>query len=94
MFSFMSLGVLGEYTKSLFPSSPCMHRFFVRIFRILGDDFMYRKQAYIRRILHIWLNTFRVFYEYAELKKGYAERNFHFQQCLGILKAQYFVTFN
>ncbi len=29
----MSLGVLGEYAKSLFASSPCSHRFFPRIWR-------------------------------------------------------------
>jgi hypothetical protein len=47
--TFMSFGVLGEYTKSLFVSSPCKHRFFPRILRtrlntfwVFGDDFVYR----------------------------------------------------
>jgi hypothetical protein len=31
MLSFVSLGVLGEYAKSLFSSSPYMQRFFLRI---------------------------------------------------------------
>ncbi len=30
-YTFMSFGVLGEYVKSLFASSPCTHRFFPRI---------------------------------------------------------------
>ncbi len=48
--TFMSFGVLGEYAKSLFASSPFMHKFFPRIlrirlntFRAYGDDFVYRK---------------------------------------------------
>jgi hypothetical protein len=48
--TFMSFGVLGEYVKSLFASSPCSHRFFPRIlrmrlntFRVFGDDLVYRK---------------------------------------------------
>jgi hypothetical protein len=48
--TFMSLGVLGEYAKSLFASSPCTHKSFPRIlrihlntFRAYGDDFTYRK---------------------------------------------------
>ncbi len=48
--TFMSLGVLGEYAKSLFASSPCTHESFPRIlrirlntFRAYGDDFVYRK---------------------------------------------------
>ncbi len=32
--TFMFFGVLGEYSKSLFASSPCTHRFFPRILRI------------------------------------------------------------
>ncbi len=50
MHTFMSFGVLGEYARSLYASSPCTHRFFpyilhVRIdtFRVSGDDFVYRK---------------------------------------------------
>ncbi len=46
----MSLGVLREYAKSLFASSPCTHKSFPRIlriclntFRAYGDDFVYRK---------------------------------------------------
>ncbi len=46
----MSLGVLGEYAKSLFASSPYTHKSFLRIlriclktFRAYGDDFVYRK---------------------------------------------------
>ena len=42
----MSLGVLGEYAKSLFVSSSCTHKSFLRIlqiclntFRAYGDDF-------------------------------------------------------
>ncbi len=48
--TFMSLGLLWEYAKSLFASSPCTHRFFPRILRmhfntscVFGDDFVYRK---------------------------------------------------
>ncbi len=48
--TFMSLGVLGEYAKSLFASYPCTHKSFPRIlrihlntFRAYGDDFVYRK---------------------------------------------------
>ncbi len=44
----MSVGELGEYAKSLFAPSPCMHRFFPRIlqihlntFHIFGADFVY-----------------------------------------------------
>ena len=44
----MSPGVLGEYAKSLFASSPCTHKSFPRIlriclnsFRAYGDDFVY-----------------------------------------------------
>jgi hypothetical protein len=47
----MSFGILGEYAKSIFASSPCTQRFFPRILRIrlntfhvFGDDFVYRKQ--------------------------------------------------
>jgi hypothetical protein len=36
---FMSLGVLGEYAKSLYASSPCMHRFFLRILHVRIDSF-------------------------------------------------------
>ncbi len=46
----MSFGVLGEYAKSLFASSPCTQRFFPLILRIclntfrgVGDDFVYRQ---------------------------------------------------
>jgi hypothetical protein len=35
----MSFGVLGEYVKSLFASTPCKHRFFPRILRIRLDTF-------------------------------------------------------
>jgi hypothetical protein len=48
--TFISLGVLGEYAKSLFASSPCAHKSFPRIlrirfntFRAYGDDFVFRK---------------------------------------------------
>jgi hypothetical protein len=48
--TFMYLGIIGEYAKSLFASSPCMHRSFPRVLRIClntsrayGDDFVYRK---------------------------------------------------
>jgi hypothetical protein len=48
--TFISLGVLGEYAKSLFESSPCAHKSFPRIlrirlntFRAYGDDFVFRK---------------------------------------------------
>ena len=30
----MSIGVLGEYAKSIFASSPCTQRFFPRILRV------------------------------------------------------------
>ena len=35
----MSLGVLWEYVKSLFASSPCTHRFFPRFLRLRIDNF-------------------------------------------------------
>ncbi len=35
----MSLGVLGEYAKSLFASSPCTHKSFSRILRIRLNTF-------------------------------------------------------
>ncbi len=48
--TFMSLGVLWEYAKSLFASSPCTHRFFpcilrmrLNTFRAFGDNFVYHK---------------------------------------------------
>jgi hypothetical protein len=48
--TFISLGVLGEYAKSLFASSPCAHKSFPRIlqirlntFRTYGDDFVFHK---------------------------------------------------
>ncbi len=37
--TFISLGVLGEYAKSLFASSPCTHEFFPRILRMLLNTF-------------------------------------------------------
>ena len=67
----MSLGAVREYAERLFACSPYTHRFFpcipntVKTFCTFGDDFEYRKQPYIRRILHIRLNTFRAFSEYA-----------------------------
>jgi hypothetical protein len=36
----MSLGVLGEYAKSLFASSHYMHRFFLRILHMRIDAFL------------------------------------------------------
>jgi hypothetical protein len=49
-YTLMSLGVLEEYAKSLFASSPGTHKSFLRIlwiclntFRAYGDDFVYRK---------------------------------------------------
>ncbi len=39
-------------------------------FRVFWDDFVYRKQPKIRRILHIRLNTFHVFSENAERMKN------------------------
>jgi hypothetical protein len=48
--TFMSFGILGEYAKSVFASSPCTQRFFpcilricLNTFRVFGDDFVYRK---------------------------------------------------
>jgi hypothetical protein len=50
MLSVTSLGVLGEYAKSLFASSSSTLRFFLRIlrlrlntFHVFGDDFVYCK---------------------------------------------------
>ncbi len=54
----MSLGVLGEYAKSLFVSSPCIR---IDSFCVFGENSVYRKQPYICRILHIHLNTFSAF---------------------------------
>jgi hypothetical protein len=80
----MSLGVLSEYGKSLFASSPFMHRFFPRIlpmrlntFRVFGDDFVYPDLTYslntlnyFPRILRWCLNTFRAFSVDAERMKN------------------------
>jgi hypothetical protein len=33
----------------------------IDFFRVFGDNAVYRKQPYIRRILHIRLNTFLAF---------------------------------
>jgi hypothetical protein len=48
--TFISLGVLEEYAKSLFASSPCAHKSFPRIlrihlntFRAYKDDFVFSK---------------------------------------------------
>ncbi len=56
----MSLGVVREYAERLFTAySPNT----VKTFRAFGDDFEYRKQPYIRHILHVRVNTFRAFCE-------------------------------
>jgi hypothetical protein len=46
MLSFMSLGVLGEYDKSLSASYLCARILQIRLntFRVFGDDVVYRKQ--------------------------------------------------
>ncbi len=56
----MSLGVLGEYAKSLWVSLRLLH-VHIDSFRVFGENSVYRKQPYICRILHIRLNTFRAF---------------------------------
>jgi hypothetical protein len=66
--TFMYFGVLGEYAKILFASSPCTHRFFPRIlrihlntFRVFGDDFVYRKFLVIycikQKLLYAYTET-------------------------------------
>ncbi len=61
-------------------------------FRVIEDDSVYRKQLYIRRILHLCtlkyvprilygrLNTFRVFSEYAERMKNTQKETFTFKK--------------
>jgi hypothetical protein len=82
MLGFVSLGVLGEYAKSLFATAPCKHRYFLRIllirvnnFCVLGDNFVCILRV---RILQI-----------RRKKKEYTERNFHSQQYLGLSKDYY-----
>ncbi len=53
MFSIYA-SILSEYSPNT-----------VYTFRAFRDDFEYRKEPYIRRILHIRLNTFRAFSKYA-----------------------------
>ncbi len=61
----MSLGILGEYAKSLFASSPCTHKYFPRI-RILctanNPKLPYSPctHKFFLRILRIRLGTFRL----------------------------------
>jgi hypothetical protein len=93
----MPICVFSLYTKSLVASSPCTHRFFPRIWRqfcvpqtTLHSPYSPCSLKYIPCILHGHLNAFRVFFEYAERRKNYAERNFHFQKILGTLKGQHF----
>ncbi len=97
----MSFGVLGEYVKSLFASSPCTHRFFPCILQIRLNTFRVFEDAannpnlpfspymlkYFPRILQIRLETFRAF-RVLRKNEEYAERNFHFQHCPGTLKGQ------
>ncbi len=86
----MSLGVLGEYAKSLFASSPCTHRFFpcillkrLNTFHVFGDDFVYRNNP-IFYILHIRLNTFCVFTEYADRMKNTQKEIYIFNNAWGL----------
>ncbi len=91
-----------------FRVTPNMFKYFPRIRR----RFFVPQITLICHILHIRLNTFCVFSEYAQIlshhspqvlesffprilrlrrkNEEYAERNFHFQQCVGTLKGQYF----
>ncbi len=86
----MSLGVLGEYAKSLFASSPCTHRFFpcilqirLNTFCVFGDDFVYRNNP-IFYILHVRLNTFCVFTEYAKRMKNTQKEIYIFNNAWGL----------
>jgi hypothetical protein len=64
----MSLGILGEYTKIFFASSPRTHRFSLRILGILLNILYFfaflailcTEITQICHILHICLNTFRI----------------------------------
>ncbi len=44
--TFMSLGILGEYAKSLFAYSPCTHRFFPRILQIHLKNEEYAERSF------------------------------------------------
>jgi hypothetical protein len=77
-------------------SSPCTHRFFPRIlqirlntFLVPGDNSVYQNNPnlpYSPYTLKYYPCILRV----RRKNEEYAERNFHFPQCLGTLKGQYF----
>jgi hypothetical protein len=76
---FMSLGVVGEYAKSLFATSPCTHRFFPRVGRkfcvpqtTLHLPYSPYTLKYFPRILYRRLNTFRVFSVCASRREKYS----------------------
>jgi hypothetical protein len=86
----MPLGILGEYAKSLFASSPCTHRFFpciiqirLNTLRVFVDDFVYRNNP-VCYILHIRLNTDLLFSEYAERMENTQKEIFTFKNAWGL----------
>jgi hypothetical protein len=63
--TFISLGVLGEYAKSLFASSPCTHKSFPRTLEYVlilsahTETILCTANNPDRHLLHLRLNTFR-----------------------------------
>ncbi len=76
--TFMSFGVLGEYTQSLFTSSPCaqiLSAYSLNTFKYfphIRRRFCVPQITPICHVLHIRLNTFRILSKYAQILSAHS----------------------